>query len=204
MGRWRRQTAKTLESAFFAELTSVMNRSRAPFIHLSNFLKVKFPSSVPGHLAQLVCGKAASIQEEFENMLFGHLAVFGALISWYRDTETYFPFFVHSTTPEYCHNRGSCLPELNFELTWFKSTYYVLGFGFSATSQVDLTSSRLIQISTSPWKMHHCWQRLQHHRFCTTHQHLLEGWLNPSTGTLTGSCCWGECQIGKTVVWEGR
>ena len=80
MGRWRRQTAKMLESSFFAELTSVMNRSRAPFIHLSNFLKVKFPSSVPGHLAQLVCGKAASIQEEFESMLFGDLAVFVAVI----------------------------------------------------------------------------------------------------------------------------
>ena len=74
MGQWRRATLNTLQDPLFDFVVRVMHARRKPFIHLSNFLKKKLKPGEPGHLFQLVVGKAASLAAEFDHMLFGGLS----------------------------------------------------------------------------------------------------------------------------------
>ena len=70
MGKWRRHTVETLRDPLFEKVLAVMHCCKAPFIHLSNFLKKKTTGVDVGQLAQLVCGRAEKMQLEFDGMLF--------------------------------------------------------------------------------------------------------------------------------------
>lgn len=72
MGKWRRHAFEVLQDKLFDRLTSVMNETRQPWMHLSHFLKKKAvdPNSSELHLRSLVCGKAQALQDEFTTMIF--------------------------------------------------------------------------------------------------------------------------------------
>ena len=73
MGRWRRASISTLQDPLFDGVTQVMNVSRKPFIHLSNYLKAKVQPADNAPMFRLVVGKASSIGRAFEDMLWGRV-----------------------------------------------------------------------------------------------------------------------------------
>ena len=74
MGRCRHTTVSTLQDPLFEAVLEVTHAAMEPFIHLSNFLKKKLPAGVPGHLFQLVCGKASALLHDFDDMIFSSFA----------------------------------------------------------------------------------------------------------------------------------
>ena len=73
IGRWRRHLLLTMNDRLFGCLVEVMHVSRAPLIHLSNFLKQDISDiELNRHgnkLQQLVCFKAGAIMAEFDALL---------------------------------------------------------------------------------------------------------------------------------------
>lgn len=71
MGKWRKHTFDVLHDPLFSKVCEVMHLTRKPIIHLSNYLKAKLGDGMPeGHLCRLVCGKAQSIYEAYDDLLF--------------------------------------------------------------------------------------------------------------------------------------
>lgn len=70
MGRWRRKALDVTSTDFFWALLLVMNRTRAPLIHYSHFLKQKQSPDQDGKITCIVNGKCTQIMSEFWNLLF--------------------------------------------------------------------------------------------------------------------------------------
>eukprot|EP00435_Cladocopium_sp_Y103_P049890 s1306_g15.t1 len=73
MGKWRAKTIVCVSDMMWGLCIDIMNRTRSPLIHISNFLKKPVDDEelveLGGPLAQLVFGKAADMQMEFTTML---------------------------------------------------------------------------------------------------------------------------------------
>ncbi|CAK8989981.1 unnamed protein product [Durusdinium trenchii] len=66
MSRWKKRTAECIQDSLWWQVVEVMNKTRGPLSHFSNFLHK--PQGEWGHIAQLVGGKANDIKEEFNSV----------------------------------------------------------------------------------------------------------------------------------------
>ena len=73
MGKWRAKTLLAVSDCLWGLCIDVMNRTRLPLIHISNFLKKPVVSKelihAGGPLAQLVFGRGAEIHQEFTTIM---------------------------------------------------------------------------------------------------------------------------------------
>lgn len=73
MGKWRAYLLTTSQDKLWGRIVEVVHWSRSPLVHFTNFLKGKLSDvellSSGNHLCQLANGKAASILDEFSNLL---------------------------------------------------------------------------------------------------------------------------------------
>lgn len=63
MTRWKKKTLEVIEDDLWWRCLAILNKSRGPLTHLSNYLQK--PQGEWGHIAQLCNGKSAELAKEF-------------------------------------------------------------------------------------------------------------------------------------------